>query len=204
MPVLVFIQLGCDPIHHAQHALYFNLYSTGLGFLLFQPEDGRKRMCTGTNHGATAGLAPFSGHGRTGSLQALLSFHEQDTALLGLDNLCGLSHGRGIHEVLCIHELLAGFLDNSAQVAYLLQHLQIHHAFRHLVTDRLFIAGSSEIARQRLFAYHVLACHHSLLYHLLVSVGRRTDVYDIYLRVVDHIVKAVRNLLKAIKTLGFL
>ena len=61
------------------------------------------------NHGATAGLAPFSGHGRTGSPSGSPLLHEQDTALLALIISAVFLTAGGIHEVLCIHELLAGF-----------------------------------------------------------------------------------------------
>jgi hypothetical protein len=59
-----------------------------------------------------------------------------------------------------------------------------------MLADRRGIALAAEIARERLFADHMLAARHRLHDHLGMQMGRRADIDDVDVAVGDELGKA--------------
>ena len=147
-------------------------------------------MASHPDQRAAAGHRPLRGVRGMRAGVALLPLHEQDFVFRGLEDLHGLGHRRRVDPVLRIHEEPAGLVDRRAGRGHFFQHPLVHQCLGHMLADRQLVAFAPEVARERLFADHMLAGLHRLDDHRRVQIGRRADVDDIDIGVGDQVAKA--------------
>jgi hypothetical protein len=114
---------------------------------------------------------------------AFLGFHEQDLVAGGVEDFDGLGQRRRINPVFGIHEQLAAVLDGCAQLRHLGHDVLVHRLLAHMLADWRRIAGTAEIAGERLLADHVLSGPHRIDDHLRMQRRRRADIDDVDRRI---------------------
>ena len=133
---------------------------------------------------------------------ALLALHKENLAALGPQQLSRPLYGGGVDVVLSVHHQPAGALRRLANLLQVPQDLGVHLFFWRAARVRL--ARLSEEAGQGLFTDHMLARRQSVQDHGAVQHGRRQDVDDVDLRVLEQVLKLPDRPLVAVDLLDML